>query len=532
MTPARLIHSVPFWIVVLALAVVLTQAGGLMLEVWNWDESTFIVMASALQDGHLPYLTLFDNKPPLMFFTLAGVMELFGDSLVVVRTFGDITLFAGSVLVFGIARHLADTPSAGLAALLHVSLHSNSLGQFTSTELLALAFVLGAIWCLLFYRASFWAMAAAGFLISLATLTRTNLAFIAVMGGVYLTLAGLFFPASGFRRWAIIPYTLAGLLPLAVFVALYAAHGAIDTFWLSTVEVALHFSGEQQSLISGFSRHFAAWRQWILWDPEIFGIYTLFLLPGTVLLIWPSLVSGINALRAPRQDYLIVFLFGATSGFAILMTGPIYKQYWMQILPFMSIAAALGLRVLWVWRWSGLVASGLVVICFLGALRTTVPPLWHSLTRPGYLSEMQIVRHAAEQIVCRMGEERTVWAMRNHLILWYLDLLPLEPTIVHPDNLTRLHIRVPLEAAEYVSPNAAERLFESRPAFVVTGWFIEDIYYLDPERLSRFLEDGYDMVHHQVHPRASSEAITIYHRKDLAAEQQDRPSSCPVGADQ
>ena len=54
----------------------------------NEDESTYVIMGSHVLEGHLPYLELFVMKPPGMFFTLAGVMSVFGENLLAVRFFG------------------------------------------------------------------------------------------------------------------------------------------------------------------------------------------------------------------------------------------------------------------------------------------------------------------------------------------------------------------------------------------------------------------------------------------------------------
>ena len=42
------------------------------LDFEGWDESTFIIMGSHVLEGHLPYLELFDIKPPGIFFRSGG----------------------------------------------------------------------------------------------------------------------------------------------------------------------------------------------------------------------------------------------------------------------------------------------------------------------------------------------------------------------------------------------------------------------------------------------------------------------------
>ena len=52
------------------------------------DESTFILMAQSLVDGHLPYTQLWDLKPPLLFLIFALPIWVFGKSMVAIRLMG------------------------------------------------------------------------------------------------------------------------------------------------------------------------------------------------------------------------------------------------------------------------------------------------------------------------------------------------------------------------------------------------------------------------------------------------------------
>jgi len=49
-----------------------------------------MVMAQGILRGYLPYIEAFDNKPPSLFFALAGTMALFGQSLALTRLLGDL----------------------------------------------------------------------------------------------------------------------------------------------------------------------------------------------------------------------------------------------------------------------------------------------------------------------------------------------------------------------------------------------------------------------------------------------------------
>jgi hypothetical protein len=67
----RLLDSQAVWILIFIVLILLTRAQSLRTEVIDWDESTFIVMASQSLQGHLPYLHVWEVKPPMLFFALA-----------------------------------------------------------------------------------------------------------------------------------------------------------------------------------------------------------------------------------------------------------------------------------------------------------------------------------------------------------------------------------------------------------------------------------------------------------------------------
>lgn len=56
--------------------------------VLDWDESTFILIGQSILDGHLPYVALWELKPPLLFGAFAAAIAVFGDSIVGIRLFG------------------------------------------------------------------------------------------------------------------------------------------------------------------------------------------------------------------------------------------------------------------------------------------------------------------------------------------------------------------------------------------------------------------------------------------------------------
>ena len=82
-----------FLILSFGLFVFLTQFYSIGVEVINWDESDFILMGSSFYNGNLPYVEVWDLKPPLHFFYLGTVFKLFSPSLLTARLAGDFLIF-------------------------------------------------------------------------------------------------------------------------------------------------------------------------------------------------------------------------------------------------------------------------------------------------------------------------------------------------------------------------------------------------------------------------------------------------------
>src|SRR5690606_28692216 len=164
-------------------------------EAIDWDEATFMVMAQDVLRGHLPYVDLFDNKPPLAFFLLGGAMALFGQTLEVVRWFGDVCICLSAAMIFAICRTRAGDMAAAVVAAAFVAAHAAAFGLHTSTEIIANVFVTGALWLVLDFGHRRSTAPLAGLLVALAVLTRSNLVFVAVgLGLIYL--AGAVRPSS------------------------------------------------------------------------------------------------------------------------------------------------------------------------------------------------------------------------------------------------------------------------------------------------------------------------------------------------
>ena len=214
---AKVRPSAPLAALILALAVLVTQFVSLGREVLDPDETTFILMGADVAKGHLPYVGLFDLKPPMIFLLIGSVLAVFGKSLVAVRLLGDVLLFGTAMLTFCLARHLASGWAALGGALGYVAFASMDLGQPTYSELPALFFGMFALLMLVRAPVSLPRAALAGLGLALAVLSRTNLYQLPLVFGLVLLIAALR-KSDRVHPRAWLAFGLGGLVPVMVLV--------------------------------------------------------------------------------------------------------------------------------------------------------------------------------------------------------------------------------------------------------------------------------------------------------------------------
>ncbi|HDR28356.1 glycosyltransferase family 39 protein, partial [Rhodovulum sp.] len=274
---------------VYAILVLLTQLGSVSREIINWDESTFMLLGADILDGILPYTERFDNKPPMIFFLMGGWMGLFGETVLSARLFGDACLWLTAIFVFLIGRRMAGPLAAGAAGGLFIAMNAVEPGLHSSAGLPAMAMMMAALWLCLAWRDRVWAMVLAGALVSLAVLTRSNLAYAALASGLWFALVGFWRPGTGrLFRWSPFAYAAGGAIPVAALVLVYAQAGALAELKLGAVDVALSYS-KQWGLANAFVEHLRKWAEAVKAAPVLYGSFTLVTGLALVLTLLPPL---------------------------------------------------------------------------------------------------------------------------------------------------------------------------------------------------------------------------------------------------
>lgn len=482
------------WIAALALWVAVTHAGFLGVETVNWDESTFVLIAADVLDGRLPYVALFDIKPPMIFFMLAGAMAAFGESMPVVRLFGAACILASSVAAFAIARRWVDPVSAGLAALMLVAVTAAFNRGAVFTELPATAFLMAAAWLLVARGDRSWAAAAAGVLLSLAVLTRTNLAVVAAAGGLWLVCGRM---PSGARVRAGAAFALAGALPVAALVSLYWGAGALAELRVALIDVHMAFWDRAVDPARKLSTFADPWLRRLGSEQALkaltFGLFTLGIAAGLAAAA-RTLLHGECGER--REAALLLLLCASVFASILASDGRSHAHYLLQLFPICAVFCALGLA--WARRAArgfGTGAAAAVLLCCGWAFWKAAPSAVRAAADPGGVVDAYPVRRAARAIAKVRAPDELVWALDSHLVYWYLDARPPWP-LAHPSDAVKPWIVEPLAAAGFVPQGSLlQAAMTARPAWLVLRWMPWYVPRRDRARLRRMIADEYAVFH-------------------------------------
>ena len=473
------------------------------LDFEGWDESTFIIMGSHVLEGHLPYLELFDMKPPGIFFALAGVMSVFGENLLAVRFFGTFCLLVSAIAGYAIAIRQTTPLIAGASMTVFCALTCADEFQPTMTEHLTIALMMPACWLLVARRDQLWVAFLVGVLLSAATLTRMNIAFVVLaVGGFYVW--RFVRPRPDVPRLAIAAYGVGGALPLAPLLLVYWLADGLDVFALSVLRVPVHYAFFQQGMAAVILGQAAFWMTCVREDPYIFLPATLFIGTG---LATHAISRGKGLLFG--DNGLLLLVLGAVS-LSILKGGATWGHYLLQALPLVLLLAAAGFETLTTRRLGALLFLGLYVLTVGASLArfggSSVEQVRQGLA-PSQRSLLPRLRTAAELILEDRCCGELVYAPRDHLIYWYLKQRP--PTVlVHPSSVNNPAIMTPLVAHGYVPEDEQRRILERNIGYIVMDPDRKGGY-LTPEqhrRLAGTLQDRF-------HPWKNSGGLVIYKRR-------------------
>jgi 4-amino-4-deoxy-L-arabinose transferase-like glycosyltransferase len=431
-------------------------------DVIDHDESTFILMGQDILDGNLPYVKLWDNKPPLIFFYFAFFISLFGKSIPAIRLGGTLCLFAAACFLF-LAGERTRSPRAGfLAALLLIVFTTvSSSGGCTMSEIVAIVPLTGAALLLLKDQLGEKDFFLVGVILSCACLIRLNLAYLAILAGIFLSCGRSVQTQTGLvRRTAL--YIAGGAVPVVLFFLPYYFSGETRTFIDSLFFAPLAYSQSQMSFWGAGYAHLERFADvnYALQN----SLITITFIGG---LLYIGLAWG-EFSRETRSRLFIVMIFLIGTGFSILKTGSAFENHLIQIIPFVALIAGVFLDYL---------LSGKRSLLFMAiGLLLMIPPSYIVISAYSPMvhraaAEKRLTYGATYEIAdflkASNPDNDPVYFMEGHLAHWFTNTKPISKIATHPSNVGREYLLKVLAGPSATVESELSAILDKEPAFIV-----------------------------------------------------------------
>jgi 4-amino-4-deoxy-L-arabinose transferase-like glycosyltransferase len=448
-------------------------------SVIDWDESIYLLVADQWLQGHSPYTTVWDNKPPGIYILFVLALKLFGRSVFAIRLLACISVTATCLLISRIGNlasrngWLAGLLAGGLYALLTV----RNDGRSANTEVFFLAFTAGA-WLLVLSRAcsdeplsprDYRRMALAGLLLGLGFEIKYVVLFDAVAIAAIFLLAVRRRPAeerTPARIAGLLAAMAAGfLLPFLAITAAFAIAHRFPEYW------AQNFTSNRARTVGLQFR----------WSIPALGIWDQLRLQGIFWIGIPLAAAAVFRDRAAAWKDR--FLVATTAGYLIWLVlciaavfrSHLYHHYFLPLAgPLAVLGADAAIRLAFPGASEGRISRGRVAalaaaLALVGVL-TALPQLRHGASlvyRRLLKAQPDEDRPAliAEYLKTRMGPQDVLYVADDQPVLYFLVPSRLPTRYVFPAYLVR---RRDLPDITGVDPILElQHILDQKPLYVV-----------------------------------------------------------------
>ncbi len=453
---------VAFSLLVLAV-VVIFRLPILQRSVIDWDESVYLLVASSLVEGSLPYVEVWDHKQPFLYILFATSF-IAPDPVVGMRLLGCFAIASTALLLAFIVRGaLGGWFAPAIAAMLYGVGTLAPGGLATNAEILFAPLVVGAFTILVFrqngngLRASvglrYWAIA--GFLSGLAVQVKLTAASEILALLVIAVIRESFRNRSAHRgagaAMSRVGFFGLGMLgPVVIPVVVYWCFGRLDEYLFANFGFNFAYTDLEIDrflvIQAAIARQFSYGTGW-LWIVGVLGILWL---------IYWAWTEGNGTFRAVVPG--VAWLFAGALG--IFAGGKFYDHHLLQALPPLVLLATLS-TVTFVRRASTpvrvaslILLGGLFVASVFGVSR----PLERIASAPD--TSRAIGRFLVERLV--PGD--SVYVANSQPIIYQLSGAEIPTRYVLPAWVIRpeLRARLGLDLDDFL-----DGVFDQRPTFVV-----------------------------------------------------------------
>ncbi len=409
------------------------------------DESTFILVAQSLVEGHLPYTELWDLKPPIIYFIFALIIYLFGKSFIALRLVGVFAVVVTAFFSYRIGSHLGSKKIGFWAAVACIMLLSmfGSL-QGVMSEHICMLFFTPAVYLLIEKRNAA-TIFFAGLLIGLALMTKLNIAYAALLLGLFIVYEAVTTIHSYKNLGSPLLFCMGVGLAILLTILPYSLEGKTAIWWDSVVLAPLQYSS---------SRRYS-----------LLQLSPIFIFVGVFLFY--SWKKKLFDFKKRSIQILIIAILGVLISY--LQSGRVNGHYLIQLHPMLTVLVALAIS-----RVDNL-------------RKLTLRPVWWFflllLPVEAYLEYYAVVKNKIERGTFFNGEGFTVpqylsenslengkvFFLEYHIGYWLLNKKPPTRAATHPSNICRDEMYAYFDNPRKTSLQELRFIMEElRPETVVT----------------------------------------------------------------
>ncbi|MDO5655412.1 MAG: glycosyltransferase family 39 protein [Flavobacteriaceae bacterium] len=378
------------------------------------DESTFIIMGQSLIDGHLPYLELWDLKPPAVFYFFAGLIGIFGKSIFAIRLIGSLIVALTAWFTYKISLHFFDKISSFFSGLLCIYLLSlfGALQGVMSEHLAALPLTAGLFF--LIKKQNFTFLLLSGMCFGLAIMFRLNLAYALFFIYAYILIQ------NGLRLQNVVKaaiLTCGSLIIFFIIATPYIFTQNTSIFISSVFEASLAYSNVD-------------WAKMLKTLPLVIGLILLSLLSIKYL-----------SIKGRKSDFILLIIMIIGQGIMFFKGGKINGHYLIQVFPFLIILViAFSQKITLNNKFQKILFPIILFVLLALPVETylEIRTILQSKSTTGsfYNGEGHTI---PRYLIQKFGKEKAKnsFFLNEHIAYWNLDSRPPTAAATHPSNIFR-----------------------------------------------------------------------------------------------
>ncbi|KKR78182.1 MAG: Glycosyl transferase, family 39 [Candidatus Curtissbacteria bacterium GW2011_GWA1_40_9] len=283
---------------------------------WYGDEGIFAAVAKNLTQGGVLYQTAWDNKPPMIYLTYAGIFSLFGVSMFWLRLVVAVVVMTTATVIYEIGRETIGKHRALVASFIFGFFTSLRIieGNLALTEIFMILPISCAMYLALKGKFDNYSLFFAGALFAIASLYKQVGAFEALALGIYIFLIRDKF-SDFFKKGLVL--ILGFSIPFAVTFAYFLKHGIVNEFIFGAYTYYSIYLGESPKYA------------------ELINISKF--LPAIAVILY----GFYKKFKAVKVNYIHLFLLWIAFSFmGAYFSGRTYGHYLVQVTPGVSLLLA------------------------------------------------------------------------------------------------------------------------------------------------------------------------------------------------